>query len=87
MTLKEKKLETIAQFKTHDGDTGSTEVQVALLTRRIEHLVEHLKKNIKDNHSRRGLLLLVGQRKRLLNYLKREDAKRFDVLTGSLKLS
>jgi len=87
MTIKEKKLETIAQFKTHEGDTGSTEVQVALLTRRIEHLVEHLKKNIKDNHSRRGLLLLVGQRKRLLNYLKREDVKRFDVLTGSLKLS
>lgn len=83
---KEKKLETIAQFKVHDGDTGSTEVQVALLTRRIEHLVEHLKKNTKDNHSRRGLLLLVGQRKRLLNYLKREDVKRFDVLTGSLKL-
>ena len=86
MTIKEKKLETITQFKTHDTDTGSTEVQVALLTRRIEHLVEHLKKNIKDNHSRRGLLLLVGQRKRLLNYLKREDVKRFDVLTGSLKL-
>ncbi|MFA4843953.1 MAG: 30S ribosomal protein S15 [Candidatus Margulisiibacteriota bacterium] len=85
MTL-EKKLETIAQFKTHEGDTGSTEVQVALLTRRIQHLVEHLKKNNKDNHSRRGLLLLVGQRKRLLNYLKREDTKRFDVLTGSLKL-
>jgi small subunit ribosomal protein S15 len=86
MTIKEKKTETIAEFRTHETDTGSTEVQVALLTRRIEHLVGHLKKNVKDNHSRRGLLLLVGQRKRLLNYLKREDAKRFDVLTGSLKL-
>jgi small subunit ribosomal protein S15 len=84
MTIKEKKTETIAEFRTHETDTGSTEVQVALLTRRIEHLVGHLKKNV--NHSRRGLLLLVGQRKRLLNYLKREDAKRFDVLTGSLKL-
>ena len=83
---KEKKLVVIDQFKTHTGDTGSPEVQVALLTARIQHLVGHLKKNKKDNHSRHGLLLLVGQRKRLLNYLRRKDIKRYEALTSSLDL-
>jgi small subunit ribosomal protein S15 len=81
---KEKKDQVIDKFKQHKGDTGSPEVQIALLTERINQLVEHLKKNKKDNHSRRGLLILVGQRKRLLNYLQSEDMKRFDALTASL---
>lgn len=68
------------------GDTGSPEVQVALLTERINQLVEHLKKNKKDNHSRRGLLILVGQRKKLLNYLQGEDEPRFKKLSESLGL-
>lgn len=83
---KEKKTEVIEKFKLHEGDTGSSEVQIALLTRRIESLVEHLKKNKKDQHSRRGLLLLVGQRKRLLKYLRREDIKRYEELTSGLGL-
>ncbi len=68
------------------GDTGSPEVQVALLTERINQLVEHLKKNKKDNHSRRGLLMLVGQRKKLLNYLQGENESRFQKLSESLGL-
>lgn len=68
------------------ADTGSPEVQVALLTERINSLVEHLKKNKKDNHSRRGLLMLVGQRKKLLNYLEGKDVKRYEGLVASLRL-
>lgn len=83
---KEKKVEVIGKFKIHEGDTGSPEVQVALITERINQLVGHLKKNKKDHHSRRGLLMLVGQRKRLLNYLRRKDVKRFEELTSSLDL-
>jgi small subunit ribosomal protein S15 len=83
---KEKKIEVIGKFKVHEGDTGSPEVQVALITERINQLVGHLKKNKKDHHSRRGLLMLVGQRKRLLNYLRRKDVKRFEELTSSLDL-
>ncbi len=67
---KEKKNELIEQFKNHDGDTGSPEVQIALLTERIRELTEHLKIHTKDFHSRRGLFMMVGQRRRLLNYLK-----------------
>ena len=70
------KAEIIEQNKTKDGDTGSPEVQIALLTARISHLTEHLKTHKKDHHSRRGLLKLVGRRRRLLDYLKRSDVRR-----------
>lgn len=68
---------TIEKFKTHDGDTGSPEVQIALLTERIAHLTEHLKMHKKDHHSRRGLLMLVGRRRRMLDYVKRIDVERY----------
>ena len=83
---KDNKTEIIKKFKRHSSDTGSSEVQIALLTDRINGLVEHLKKNKKDQHSRRGLLVLVGQRKRLLNYLQRKDVKKFEELVSSLGL-
>ena len=67
----------IAQFKIHDSDTGSPEVQIALLTERIQYLTEHFKTHKKDHHSRRGLLKLVGQRRRLLDYLKRQGLARY----------
>jgi small subunit ribosomal protein S15 len=87
MPLKKETKETvIKKFGQKAGDTGSPEVQVALLTERITQLVEHLKKNKKDNHSRRGLLMLVGQRKKLLMYLQGKDASRFQKLTASLGL-
>ncbi len=73
-----KKMEIIKEFARKDGDTGSTEVQIALLSERIKYLTEHLKKNKKDHSSRLGLLKLVGQRKRLLRYLKKKD---FDAYT------
>ena len=79
---KEAKTEIIGQYKTHANDTGSPEVQVALLTRRINSLTEHFKTHGKDNHSRRGLLKLVSQRRRLLDYLRRKDADRYrEVIT------
>jgi len=81
-----KKTEIIERFKKHEGDTGSSEVQIALLTDRINSIVEHLKKNKKDQHSRRGLLMLVGQRKRLLHYLQKNDMKKFEQVTSSLGL-
>jgi small subunit ribosomal protein S15 len=81
---KDKKESVIAKFKQHDSDTGSPEVQVALITERINQLVDHLKNNKKDNHSRRGLLMLVGQRKKLLTYLQREDVRRYESLTSNL---
>ena len=74
------KQKIIAEFATKDGDTGSPEVQVALLSRRISDLTEHLKTHKHDHHSRRGLLLLVGQRRRLLQYLARKDGQRFRTL-------
>ena len=74
---KEAKINIIGQYKAHDTDTGSPEVQVALLTRRINDLTEHFKTHVKDNHSRRGLLKLVSQRLRLLDYLRRKDAERY----------
>ena len=69
--------DTIAKFRKHDTDTGSPEVQIALLTDRINHLTEHLKVHKKDHHSRRGLLMLVGKRRRFLDYLKNNDVERY----------
>ena len=76
----------IAKAAIHEGDTGSPEVQVALLTARINHLTEHLKTHKHDHHSRRGLLLMVGDRRRLLDYLKREDIDRYRSLIDRLGL-
>ena len=83
---KETKDDIIQKFAQGKGDTGSPEVQVALLTQRINQVVDHLKKNKKDNHSRRGLLMLVGQRKKLLTYLQRKDGGRYKNLVASLGL-
>jgi small subunit ribosomal protein S15 len=74
---KDRKSEVIGTYKTHNADTGSPEVQVALLSERINYLTEHFKNHAKDHHSRRGLLKLVGQRRRLLDYLKRKDTDRY----------
>lgn len=82
----EEKQEVIAQFQVKEGDTGSPEVQVALLTKRIEKLVGHLKVNPSDNHSRRGLLGIVSKRRRLLNYLEKKDAKRYKAIAQKLGL-
>jgi small subunit ribosomal protein S15 len=73
----ERKKEVIEDFKTHETDTGSPEVQIALLSERITYLTEHFKTHKKDHHSRRGLLKMVGQRRRLLDYLKRKDVNRY----------
>lgn len=73
----EKKSELIEEYKQHEGDTGSPEVQVALLTERISNLTDHLKDHSHDHHSRRGLLKMVGQRRKLLDYLKRQDINRY----------
>ena len=75
--LKEEKTAIIKEYATHEGDTGSPEVQVAVLTKRINDLTEHLKTHQKDHHSRRGLLKMVGQRRNLLNYLMRVDIQRY----------
>jgi len=83
---KAKKNEIIAQYKLHDSDTGSPEVQIALLTERINHLNEHLKVNKKDHHSRRGLLMMVGRRRGLLNYLKSVDIERYRSIIDRLNL-
>jgi small subunit ribosomal protein S15 len=83
---REKKQEVITQYAVEDGDTGSPEVQVALLTERIRDLNGHLARFPKDNHSRRGLLKLVGQRRRLLAYLIKKDATRYRAVIGSLGL-
>jgi small subunit ribosomal protein S15 len=80
------KKDMINRFKLHDDDTGSPEVQVALLTSRISYLTEHVKVHTKDHHSRRGLLVLVGRRRRLLNYVKSKDIKRYRTLIESLDL-
>jgi small subunit ribosomal protein S15 len=82
----EAKLKTIGDFRVHERDTGSADVQIALLTRRINHLTEHLQKNVKDHSSRRGLLMMVGQRRRLLDYLRDIDAQRYQALTRKLSL-
>lgn len=80
------KEEIIKKYGVHEGDTGSPEVQVALLTFRINHLNEHLKVHKKDHHSRRGLLKMVGQRRRFLNYLKKQDIERYRAIIGKLGL-
>lgn len=78
------KLKVIEEYKTHEGDTGSPEVQVALLTNRITYLTDHFKVHAKDYHSRTGLLKLVGQRRKLLNYLKNKDINRYRTLIARL---
>ena len=82
----EMKKEVISKYKTHDKDTGSTEVQVAIMTARIEHLTEHLREHAKDHNSRRGLLKLVSQRRKLLDYLKGKSVSRYKKLIEALKL-
>ena len=87
MTLtSERKKEITERFGKSDTDTGSTEVQIAMLTERINHLTEHLRAHRKDHHSRRGLLMLVGRRRRLLNYLRRDDLERYRSLVSELGL-
>src|SRR5207249_3286745 len=83
---KDRKTELIGSYKTHDGDTGSPEVQVAILSERINYLTEHFKAHAKDHHSRRGLLMLVGRRRRLLDYLKTKDAQRYADLIKRLNI-
>jgi small subunit ribosomal protein S15 len=83
---KDRKTELIGSYKTHDADTGSPEVQVAILSERINYLTEHFKTHAKDHHSRRGLLMLVGKRRRLLNYLQRTDLDRYRALIKELGL-
>ena len=82
----EAKAKTIDTFKTHAKDTGSADVQIALLTQRINHLTEHLQENKKDHGSRRGLLMMVSQRRRLLDYLQTSDVSRYQAVTKKLKL-
>ncbi len=86
MIEKEKKLATVRQYQLHEKDSGSAEVQVALLTERINQMTEHLKVHEHDHHSRRGLLKLVGQRRRLLTYLSNNDVKRYRQLIARLGL-
>ncbi|MCH3973109.1 MAG: 30S ribosomal protein S15 [Oscillospiraceae bacterium] len=83
---KAEKTEIIKQYATHEGDTGSPEVQVAVLTKRINDLTEHLRTHQKDHHSRRGLLKMVGSRRSLLNYLERVDIERYRALIAKLNL-
>lgn len=83
---KEVKQDIMTDNARNDGDTGSPEVQVAVLTKRISDLTEHLKTHSKDHHSRRGLLVMVGRRRRLLDYLRREDVERYRALIGKLGL-
>lgn len=85
MERKEKK-SIMEQYATHKGDTGSPEVQVAILTERIENLKSHLDDHKKDNHSRRGIMLMVAKRRKLLNYLKKKDAERYETLIAKLEL-
>lgn len=82
----EEKQKLIEKFKLHESDTGSPEVQVGLLTHRISYLTEHLKVHKKDHHSRRGLLMLVGRRRRLLNYVKNKDVNRYRAIIETLGL-
>jgi small subunit ribosomal protein S15 len=86
MLEKEERKKIIDEYKMHETDTGSTEVQVALLTREINDLTEHMKVHKRDHHTRRGLLMKVGQRRRLLNYLKKEDVERYRTLIKRLEL-
>ena len=86
MLTTEAKLAVIKEYATHEGDTGSPEVQVAILTSRIKYLTDHLKEHKKDHHSRRGLLKLVGQRRNMLDYLRRKDIERYRSLIERLGL-
>ncbi|MBU4173660.1 MAG: 30S ribosomal protein S15 [Actinobacteria bacterium] len=86
MTTRDEKKEIVNKFSVHESDTGSPEVQVALLTKKIDELTEHLKEHKKDHHTRRGLLMKVGQRRRLLDYLKKEDVERYRALIKELGL-
>lgn len=81
---KEVKTNVITEYKVHEGDTGSPEVQIALLSERIRYLTDHFKVHKKDNHSRRGLLKIVGKRRRLLDYLKTNDVERYRQIIGKL---
>ena len=81
-----KKQDIVEQSRLHDQDTGSAEVQITVLTRRINHLVEHLKEHKKDNHTRRGLLMMVSRRRRLVNYLKKKKPSELQALAKNLKL-
>ena len=84
MITKEKKQEIIEKYKVHEGDTGSPEVQIAILTKRINDLTEHIKVHQKDHHSRRGLLKMVGKRRNLLNYLQKKDIERYRAIIAKL---
>ena len=84
--VQQTKTELIQDYRKHDSDTGSPEVQIALLTRRIEHLTEHFKVHAKDHHSRQGLLKMVGKRRRLLDYLRRKDSSRYQEVITRLGL-
>ncbi len=86
MAVVENKDEIIQEYATHEGDTGSPEVQVAVLTRRIQHLTEHMRVHKHDFHSRRGLLKMVGKRRRLLKYLQKKDVERYRTLISRLGL-
>ena len=86
MAVVQDKQEIIGEHRTHEGDTGSPEVQVAVLTRRIAHLTDHLREHKHDYHSRRGLLKMVGQRRRLLKYLQKKDVERYRALIARLGL-
>ena len=83
-TTKQQKTDLITNYRTHDADTGSPEVQIALLSNRITYLTEHFKSHAKDHHSRRGLLKLVGRRRRLLDYLKKTDQERYRSIIDKL---
>ncbi len=83
-TTKVQKTDLISQYRTHDGDTGSPEVQIALLSSRISYLTDHFKTHAKDHHSRRGLLKLVGRRRRLLDYLKQVEVERYRTIIEKL---
>ena len=80
------KQDTISEHRTHESDTGSPEVQIALLSARISHLTDHLKAHPKDHHSRRGLLMLVGQRRRLLDYVRKNDVERYRAIIAKMGL-
>jgi small subunit ribosomal protein S15 len=86
LAVVENKEQIMQEYATHDGDTGSPEVQVAVLTTRIRHLTEHMREHKHDFHSRRGLLQMVGQRRRLLKYLQKKDVERYRTLIGRLGL-
>ena len=86
MILKEKKIQVILENAMHEGDTGSPEVQIAILTARINELTEHLKVHKKDKHSQRGMLKMVGQRRQLLNYLQKKDIERYRAIIQKLGL-